>query len=377
MSERAIVVGAGIVGAACAEALAADGWQVSVLEAARPGGGVTAAGMGHVLVLDDSEAQLALTRYSRALWDRRAAEWPAGVEREVCGTLWVAADDEELEAARAKLAWYTQRDVACELLDPAALRAAEPSLRAGLAGALHIPGDSVVYPPAATEHLLERARAHGARVEHGVAVARAGDGWVRRADGTRQEAELVVVAAGLATPGLLDPCPAQLVVRPKRGHLAITERAPGFLRHQLVELGYLKSAHGTQRTSVAFNAQPRSTGQILLGSSRELDERRDGVDADLLARMIARGIEYLPGLHDLRVLRAWVGLRPATADNLPVIGALPGAPRLNVAAGHEGVGITTSLGTARLIADQAAGRRPAIDPAPYGVARLSTGAAHG
>jgi len=364
---NAIVVGAGIVGAACAEALALDGWRVRVLEARRPAHGVTAAGMGHVLLLDDSEAQLALTRLSRALWDSHG--WPDDVEREVCGTLWVAADAEELEHARAKVATWTARDLACELLDERALREAEPSLRAGLAGALFVPGDSVVYPPTATEHLLERARARGAELECGASVRRAGDGWVTLDDGRRLEADAVVVAAGLATPALLEPCPADLVVRPKRGHLAITERAPGFLRHQLVELSYVKSAHGGEATSVAFNAQPRRTGQVLIGSSRELDIDGREVDATLLARMLARAAEYLPGLAELSVVRAWTGLRPATDDHLPYVGAVPGAPRLWVAAGHEGLGIATSLGSARLVADGLAGRTPPIDAAPYGVAR--------
>ncbi|HVS18940.1 MAG TPA: FAD-dependent oxidoreductase, partial [Planctomycetota bacterium] len=364
---NAIVVGAGIVGAACAEALALDGWRVRVLEARRPAHGVTAAGMGHVLVLDDSEAQFALTRLSRALWDAR--EWPEVVEREVCGTLWVAADGAELAHARARATAWTARDLACEVLDERALREAEPSLRAGLAGALLVPGDSVVYPPTATEHLLERARVHGAEIECGAAARRVGDGWVLTEDGRRLETDAVVVAAGLATPTLLDECPLGLVVRPKRGHLAITERAPGFLRHQLVELSYVRSAHGGDATSVAFNVQPRRTGQVLVGSSRELDADANAVDAELLARMLARAVEYLPGLAELAIVRAWTGLRPATDDHLPFVGPVPGAPRLWVAAGHEGLGIATSLGSARLVADGLAGRTPPIDAAPYGLAR--------
>jgi glycine/D-amino acid oxidase-like deaminating enzyme len=363
VSAAAIVVGAGIVGAACAEALARDGWDVRILEARRPAQGVTAAGMGHVLLLDDSEAQLALTRLSRELWDAR--EWPDDVERETCGTLWVAADDEELEHARAKALDWNARGLECDLLDAQALRAAEPSLRDGLAGALRVPGDSVVYPPTATAHLIECARAHGARLECGASVLRAGDGWVLTDDGRRHAADAVVVAAGLATPRLVEPCPDGLVLRPKRGHLAITERAPGFLRHQLVELGYVKSAHGGAATSVAFNAQPRRTGQVLLGSSRELDVDAGPVDAALLARMLARALEYLPGLSELSVVRVWTGLRPATDDNLPFLGPVPGAPRLWVAAGHEGVGIATSLGSARLVADGLAGRAPPIDVRPF------------
>jgi D-hydroxyproline dehydrogenase subunit beta len=374
MIGSALVVGAGIVGAACAEALAAAGVAVRVLERGRCGGGASAAAMGHVLVLDDSEAQLALSKLSRDLWDARRAELPAAVERDDCGTIWVAADAEELAAACAKHAWLGERGVASEVLDPDALYRHEPNLRPGLAGGLRIAEDSVVYPPAAVRWLLERAAAHGARIDEGAPVRRAGDGAVRLEDGATLEADVVVVAAGLATPALVDA--PGLVVRPKKGHLAITDRVPGFVRHQLVELGYLKSAHGGEPTSVAFNAQPRATGQVLLGSSRQIDDHDPRVEPEILARMVRRGIDFLPGLAAIPVVRAWVGFRPATDDNLPVIGPVPGQPRLWLATGHEGVGIATSLATARLVADQLLGRAPPIDPAPYLPARLARSAAH-
>ncbi|MGE3881459.1 MAG: NAD(P)/FAD-dependent oxidoreductase, partial [Planctomycetota bacterium] len=96
-SADVIVLGAGIVGAACAESLAVAGLDVLVCERSIPAGRATAAGMGHVLVLDDSDAQLAITRAGRDLW--RAREFPAAVDVDRCGTLWVATDDEEMAAA--------------------------------------------------------------------------------------------------------------------------------------------------------------------------------------------------------------------------------------------------------------------------------------
>jgi glycine/D-amino acid oxidase-like deaminating enzyme len=131
----AIVVGAGIVGAACAEALAEAGCHVTVLESAFPGAGATGAAMGHLVVMDDSEAQFALTSYSRRLWTERAASLPPGVEDDGCGTLWVAADEEEMEHVRKKAAFHEARGERAEVLDTAALHKAEPQLRTGLVGA--------------------------------------------------------------------------------------------------------------------------------------------------------------------------------------------------------------------------------------------------
>jgi glycine/D-amino acid oxidase-like deaminating enzyme len=79
--------------------------------------------------------------------------------------------------------------------------------------------------------------------------------------------------------------------------------------------------------------------------------------------MLRRAAEYLPGLPALRAVRTWVGFRPATPDKLPLVGRWE--PGLWIAAGHEGLGITTAPGTARLLADLVLGRKPAIDPSPY------------
>ncbi|MFO1053761.1 MAG: FAD-dependent oxidoreductase [Planctomycetota bacterium] len=359
MTSTAIVVGAGIVGAACAEALALDGFRVRIHDASRPAGRATAAGMGHVLVLDDSDAQFALTELGRRLWTSR--DWPDDVELDRCGTIWVAADEEEFAAACAKAEWYSGRGVRTELLDEAELREAEPRLREGLRGGLRILDDVVVHPPTATAHLLARAREHGATLCCDRPVRSIGDGVVRFADGSEEHADLVVAAAGLDTPALLEHRPAALRIRAKKGHLLISDRAPGFVRHQLVELGYLKSAHGGGSRSVAFNVQPRRSGQVLLGSSRQIDVADGRVEHDLLAEMIVRAQDFLPSIGTLPGLRAWTGLRPSTDDNLPFIGPLPEAPRTIVAAGHEGVGITTSLSTATLVADLASGREPRLD----------------
>ncbi len=85
--------------------------------------------------------------------------------------------------------------------------------------------------------------------------------------------------------------------------------------------------------------------------------------------MLERATSFLPGLRSMDVLRTWTGFRPATPDKLPLIGEWEKG--LLVAAGHEGLGVTTSLGTGRLVADLALGRPPAIDPAPYHPRRAS------
>ena len=368
----AIVVGAGIVGAACARSLARDGRRVLLLDARYAAGGSTAAGMGHLVVMDDSPAQLALTRLSTELWRELARELPPEAEHEPCGTIWVAADDSELGAVRAKHALYAREGITSEVLGPRELAMLEPRLRQGLAGGLLVPGDGVVYQPRATLALIEQACASGATLREGCFVDRITDHAVHCGD-TVLRADVIVNAAGAEAPRLT----AELPIVPRKGHLAITDRHPGFVRHQLVELGYLASAHTMTTESVAFNVQPRSTHQVLVGSSRELVGWDASLNRRILARMLARAIAFMPALAALTVVRTWTGFRPATPDKLPLIGAWPETRGLWIAAGHEGLGITTSLGTARLVADLVAGREPPIDPKPFDPTRaLASAAAH-
>jgi glycine/D-amino acid oxidase-like deaminating enzyme len=361
----AIVVGAGIVGASCALALANDGWRVTILDAEFPSAGTTSVGMGHLVAMDDSPEQLALTAYSLKLWNELASELDPRAEREMCGTLWVAEDDAQLAAVETKRSTYRSVGLEAELLDERSLADAEPNLRRGLAGALRVPGDSVVYPPGATLCLLDLARALGATVRERVRVREIGAHRVICEKNTFR-AEIVVNAAGpsaaMLTPGL--------PIVPRKGHLAITDRYPGFCRHQLVELGYLTSAHVMTSESVAFNLQPRKTGQVLIGSSRELVGWDATLNHDILRRMLARAIEFAPSLRDLSIIRCWTGFRPATPDKLPLIGRWPPVDGLYIAAGHEGLGITSSLATARLVADEIAARPSAIDRAPFSPSRL-------
>jgi D-hydroxyproline dehydrogenase subunit beta len=367
-----VVVGAGIVGAACADEFTRRGMYVAVVDRDMVGGGATAAGMGHIVTMDDSEAQFALTRYSQQLWQKLRPELPIDVEYDQCGTIWVAADEEEMIEVRRKQDYYGQRNVPTERLDAQTLTRLEPNLRPGLAGGLLVMEDAVLYPPCAARFLMERAQKQGATLHLGRSVAQAGQGRVTMTDGFEISANIVVNAAGAhaaeLTPGV--------EIKKRKGHLVITDRCTGFLRHQLVELGYLKSAHSISNDSVAFNVQPRRTGQILIGSSRQYSADQTEVDNGILARMLQRAQEYMPGLAQMLAVRTWTGFRAATPDKLPLIGPWPGDSSLFLATGHEGLGITTSLATARILVDQITGAKPEIPIQPYLPSRAAMEHAH-
>jgi len=367
-----VVLGAGIVGAACALAFTQAGMRVAIVECSVIGGEATAAGMGHIVVMDDSPAQFALTRYSQSLWAELAPTLPMNIEYDRCGTLWIAQNEEEMQEVQRKYIYYQSLGVPVRILDSNGLTSAEPNLSTSLVGALLVPEDAVLYPPAAALFMVQCAQEKGANLYLNQTVVRAGGGEVVLHDATILHADRIVNAMG-ASASVVTP---DLPIRKRKGHLIITDRYPGFCRHQMIELGYLTSAHSVTSDSVAFNLQPRRTGQLLLGSSRQFDVGNGLVDRSIVKAMIERAQRFIPKLGSLSAMRIWTGFRVATPDHLPIIGAVQEDASMFLAVGHEGLGITTSLATAHLLVDRFLGRTSIIPPEPYSPSRFAVGEAY-
>ena len=181
-----VIVGAGIVGSACALECASRGLRTAVVEGKELGGGATAAGMGHIVVMDDSPAQMALTQYSQTLWQDLSQAvfrptWNTN-SAERCG--WQATKRRWRRfAARVRCTLRLVFDT--EILDGKMLADAEPHLRQPLAGALLVPSDAVLYPPCAAGYLLREALRLGAQLYSRRTHFRHMAGEVRLDDGRR------------------------------------------------------------------------------------------------------------------------------------------------------------------------------------------------
>ena len=354
-----IVIGAGIIGAACAWQLAKRGQRVTLVDDGNAG--ATAAGMGHLVCMDDDPAELTLSAWSLARWRELTPRMPESCAWRGCGTLWLAETAQELALAEEKQQRMAQVQVTSEMLTREQLAAREPLLTSRLTGGLWVPGDSIVYAPNVARWFIDDAGVTHLR-DSALSVEAP---YVTLRSGQRLRAGAVVIACGLNANTLLE----ENWLRAKKGQLAITDRYGPLLSHQLAELGYGASAHAGG-TSVAFNIQPRPTGQLLIGSSRQFDNTDRELDLPLLAQMLARARHFLPSLESLNIIRCWSGFRAASADGNPLIGPHPTRPGVWLALGHEGLGVTTAPATAELLSAQILGERPAVSPNAWLPARL-------
>ncbi len=375
------VVGAGVIGAACALACAQRGLSVVVLERGAVAGGTTGAGEGNLLVSDRPPGPLLdLALLSNRRWAALAAELAdryGGFELEHKGGLVLAGTAAELAALQATAAGQAGAGVEVEHVGPDRLAEWEPQLRPGLAGGMAYRQDMQLQPARAAAVLLAAARDAGARVLTRtplVGVQTRPDGSlaaVRTPAGPIPAAALVdaagawagEVAALASTPA---GTPVPVPVQPRRGFVLVTEPLPPMIRHKVYAFGYLDdvaSGGAGLRYSPVVEGTP--SGTVLIGATRELvgfDRRIDGRAVQALA---AGAIELFPVLAEVRAIRVYPGFRPFSPDHLPIIGPDPRLPWFVHAHGHEGAGIGLAPATGSLVSQILAGDEPAVDLRPF------------
>jgi D-amino-acid dehydrogenase len=416
--EDVIVVGGGVIGLACGLALQGAGRSVQVLEAGVAGCGSSHGNCGtitpsHAMPLaapgsigralawmTSPEAPLYIkprwdpdlwrwlirvgARCNQEDWMRAAAakadillasrqalpDWIArhGLDCEftAAGTDHVFRDEAALVAFGHELRALAGFGIPSETIDGSAYLRQEPALLDGVVGAVRFPGDASLRPDRYVAELARALRATGGTIveQSPVDAVAAADGrWtVSAADATFQARD-VVLAAGAWSPGLaraLGPAldPLGRLMQPGKGY----------------SITYVRPAVVPQRPLVLHERRVCVTaweGGFRLGSTMEFS----GYDASLNRRRLAaleRGArEYLRDPVGPALTEEWFGWRPMTVDDLPIIGPVPGQPRLWLATGHGMLGVSMSAATADLIADLVTGRPPGIDPAPYRLERFA------
>ena len=384
-----VVIGAGVVGAACAYFAARVGLTVIVVDRGSVAGGTTGAGEGNLLVSDKEPGpELDLALLSARLWRDLAcveADSPAGIkadpgaglseriEYEPKGGLVVAGTADELARLHELAARQRIHGVEAEPVTAEDLAGYEPELATELAGGVFYPQDAQVQPMLAAAHLLKAARDRY-RVELRtrapvIAVRQNATGRVhgiRLADGTEVAAGVVVNAAGTWSGEVAALAGVDLPIQPRRGWILVTEPLPPMIRHKVYTAGYMADvASDAAALETSAVVEGTRSGPILIGASRE----RVGFDRTLslpvVGRLAAQAAQLFPFLAEVTVIRIYTGFRPYCPDHLPVIGADPRVPGLYHACGHEGAGIGLAAATGHLLAQLITGAQVDLELTPF------------
>lgn len=384
-----LVVGAGMVGAACAFYCARAGLQVTVLERGPVAAGTTSAGEGNILVSDKEPGpELDLALLSTGLWTELGALLgPDRLELDPKGGVVVARTPAAADALGTLAAAQQAQGVEAIPVGPSELATLEPNLTRDVVSGVRYPQDMQVQPMLAAAELLRHARSLGATVHTGTEVldfqpaaplsgpvhpGAEGPGFEPRGDvrvhTTAGEftARWVINAAGTWGGEIAALAGAPIPVLPRRGFILVTEPLPPVVRHKVYSADYVANVASDDaglETSVVVEAT--RAGTVLIGASRERVGFDRRVSLPVLRRLARQAVELFPFLADVTLLRSYLGFRPYCPDHLPVIGVDPRVPWLVHACGHEGAGIGLSAATGHLIAGALTGKPPPIDLSPF------------
>jgi glycine/D-amino acid oxidase-like deaminating enzyme len=380
-----IVVGGGIVGAACCYELALAGASVTLIERDELAAGASGRNNGlWVTPVDPELLPMARASIARYLEIADEAPVPLRLDREPIGLLAVAVDGNELRLGDAAHEPYRASGVGVEFLDADATRRLEPALAPDVLGGWLVDHGHRLAPAALTVSLALMAKTHGAEIRHHLPVRALTIGPDDRVTGAvtdegRIGADDVVVAAGPWTPALLDPIGESLPIIGARGWLVRLAPARPPVGRLVASAGWEVAtgrlgegrvqARGFRDPGVATATllHPTTDGGLIAGSSRQPAIGPEAEDPGVPARILDAAIRLVPGLADAEVRSAWWGVRPMTPDEHPLVGRL--RPGLVVASGHGSEGVILGAGTGRLVASTILGSAPPFDPEPFGPRR--------
>jgi glycine oxidase len=336
----AVIVGAGVIGLACAWRAAQSGLRVRVIERSEPGSGASGVAAGMLAPVGEAtwgeEELLSAALASHGMWADFAAELADGGESESsllrAGALHVALDSDEAGELRRRFDLMLSLGLEAEWLTGRDCRELEPGLGPSVFGGVHAPHEAGVDPVAIVSALRRACEIQGVEIVTGKLVTGAlRDGQAIRGvvteDGVEHRAEATVLAAGAwsgSLPWLRD---GELPpVRPVKGQILTLRGSAG------------EPVTGRIVVSERVYLVPRADGRLIAGATVEEMGFDTKVTAGGVYELLREAYRALPDTAELELERVVAGLRPGTPDNAPIVGT-SGIEGLVYATGHYRSGI--------------------------------------
>ncbi len=368
-----LIIGGGIIGSAIAYYVSRCGREVTLLERGELASGTSSRCDGNILAIDKDpgfDSQMSLE--SQKLVDQLAKELRHSFEYRAPGSILVCESEEEMIAAEKWVKRQKDAGLPFRMLDRQDIRQESPYFADDLLGGLECATDSTVNPYLLSFSLLDEAKRQGTDVYLHTEVTSIqkdimGAFIVETNKGTFT-ANKVVNAAGVWSPVIGEMLDVKIPIQPRKGHIIVASRQEPVGTRKVMEFGYLISKFGgtrhvdeeTEKYGVALVFEPTESQNFLIGSSRQFVGFQTKVDTSVIKCIANRAIRFYPKMADMLLIRTYAGLRPWTADHLPIISHVEEVPGFYIAAGHEGDGISLAAITGKLIAEMIEGQETTV-----------------
>ena len=377
----AIVIGAGVIGAATALSLANAGMKVLVIDRGNIASGTTSAGEGNILVSDKGPGpELDLALRSRDAWFEIEEDIGGDFELEAKGGLVVARSEGGVSGLRSLTSAQRRSGIDAQDVSVTELRALEPHLSHSITDGAYYPQDAQCQPMLATAHMLRAVKIRAGEFISGANVSAistqsgAVTGVVTN-KGTFSS-PVIVNATGTWAGQIAELAGSSLPIAPRRGFILVSAPTRKLIFHKVYDAEYVANvSSGEADLQSSAVVEGTQSGNILIGASRERVGFKDGIDFSVLRILARQAIALFPILTDIQLMRAYRGFRPYAPDHLPIIGKDPLFKGFWHNAGHEGAGIGLAPASAQLIVDGIFNRPSFMNATPFSPARFKPGTA--
>ncbi|WP_324784566.1 FAD-dependent oxidoreductase [Priestia filamentosa] len=356
-----VVIGGGIIGTSIAYYCSKSGLDVTVLEKNELASGTTSKCDGNILAVDKDpgfDSQMSLK--SQQLVHELNLDLEIPFEYRNPGSILVCENDMEMEAAQKWVRQQQEAGLDFRMLNREDLRNESSYFADDLPGGLECRTDSIINPYMLTYSMIQRAKQFGAKIHTNTGVRNLyknrQNQFVIETNNETFTANKVVNACGVWAPFIGEMLNIDIPIKPRKGHVIVASRQQPVGSRNVMEFGYLISKFGGQRKvdplidkyGVALVFEPTQSQNFLIGSSRQFNGYDTKTDYEVIKTVARRAVRFYPKIANMTVIRTYAGLRPWTADHLPIISHVEEVPGFYIAAGHEGDGISLAAITGKL-----------------------------
>lgn len=382
MSDKVIVVGGGLIGTSTAYYLAKSGAEVTLVESKDIAAGTSGA-CDRAIMLQSKKPgpTLELAIESAKVYEDLEEELEADLEYRKGGGMIIIETMEEMKAMEDMVERQQKAGIDVQLISGDEARERQPGLSKNMIGSTWWEHDAEVNPLSVSFAMAKAAQRLGAKIKLQSPVTNLLTENYRimgvKVSGETLYADAVVVALGVWTPLLLQPLGIDIPIIPRRGQILVSERMKPFIHGNILSAAYiaskLKANHTNQSADpfgVGLAIGQTHSGTLLIGGSRQFAGYSTEITPEITRKIGEAAIRAFPQLANVRIIRAFAGLRPYTPDGMPILGPVDGMEGLYIAAGHEGDGIALAPISGKIMAAVACGMDPGIDIQPFSLSRF-------